>query len=1245
MLACAREIAVWGGLKHPNILPLIGYHISLSANEAWLISPYAPNGNIYTYLEDKRPDAAERVQLAQDTLKGLEYLHTREPPICHGDIKALNVLVNERGRALLCDFGLARNLEARAGEGSVTTTCFGGTTRYLSPESIEKGIQYTAESDIWSWGCLALEILTGHMPFDNVSAPGTVVVHIQKGELPADVYNVECPEHIRQLLLGCWERKPDDRPSATACLTKLNDEKSTSLAALDNLRIRRAALTFGDGDTQIGAGGFGSVHLATIEGWLHSETVAVKKLQTFGDKRRCVRVAIALMRELTVWKDLWHENVVELTGFFLSPDLNDAWLVSPYYKDGNIKEYLARTNAAPFVRLVLVMDIAEGLAYLHTRDPPVCHGDVKPHNVLINSEGRALLCDFGLARSMEGTPTGMTTSTFHQCGSLAYQSPELLMGTSLRSPESDIWAWGCLILTDAPPYKDTPCLGVLVRLILTGVPPSTPASGAWSMKIQEILTRCWSYEPSERPTMVCNLKALRACEFERMWTVQPDSLRKVKDICLSKDGTLLAITFENRLDLYDAQKGCTFPSHSSGLLPSNGFNDMCFSHDTAFLATGHKDGVLVTNLRTFETTYQFKGHTCDVWCLAFAPNESYIASGSLDGTIRFWYLGSNPTPSTDMLPIHLWASILSISSDSQLLAAVTRAGIHVWDVSSKTCLAALNDSMHWVSDLSFTFDRRTLAILRGGHVNEEQIALVTFDTGALGTSEEIDGKWRRERSQWRGLVVGSEATRNATMEMPGPHSSIVASYSTPDDALQVTELDSGVSFTLARDIQARKAPTSSIMTTTREELERELVDSVCVKKLYLLRDEGLFHRKVLACAREITVWGGLKHLNILPLLGYHISLENNEVWLASPHASSGNISAYLRRRRPDAAERIELALDTLKGLEYLHTRESPICHGDIKALNVLVNDRGRAQLCDFGLARNLEATPHEGSAATTGFGGTTRYLSPESVEESIQYTLESDVWAWGCLALEIFTGLAPYHDVPAVGTVIVRIQRGDPPADVHNIDCPEHIRQLLLSCWERRPGDRLSATACLTKLNAFSGLIAGGLSLWEIPEMVESYLRDLKTSLDPLDHLRIARYALTFKDEDTQIGVGGFGSVHRATMGDTFDSRVVAVKKLQTFGDKRHCVRVGIALARELTVWETLNHPNIIQLIGFHMGSNLEDAWLISPYYKDGNIKEYLARTNVTSLTRLALLIDVAEGLSYLHARDPPVSHGDIKPV
>ncbi|KAJ7142922.1 kinase-like domain-containing protein, partial [Mycena epipterygia] len=96
-----KEIDIWLSLRHPNILQFLG--ANTLDNKPFIVMPHIPH-NARQFLV-QRP-MFDLIYILRDISRGLEYLHSRK--ICHGDLKGLNVLVDNSERAVLCDFGLSR---------------------------------------------------------------------------------------------------------------------------------------------------------------------------------------------------------------------------------------------------------------------------------------------------------------------------------------------------------------------------------------------------------------------------------------------------------------------------------------------------------------------------------------------------------------------------------------------------------------------------------------------------------------------------------------------------------------------------------------------------------------------------------------------------------------------------------------------------------------------------------------------------------------------------------------------------------------------------------------------------------------------------------------------------------------------------------------------------------------------------------------------------------------------------------
>ncbi|KIO20397.1 hypothetical protein M407DRAFT_29974, partial [Tulasnella calospora MUT 4182] len=103
-----NELSLMATISHPNIVKLVGFVENMREGHAWIVLRWEANGNVREFLRLGEWDIPEHISLIQDVANGAEYLHSREPPICHGDLKSLNILVDSSYHALITDFGSAR---------------------------------------------------------------------------------------------------------------------------------------------------------------------------------------------------------------------------------------------------------------------------------------------------------------------------------------------------------------------------------------------------------------------------------------------------------------------------------------------------------------------------------------------------------------------------------------------------------------------------------------------------------------------------------------------------------------------------------------------------------------------------------------------------------------------------------------------------------------------------------------------------------------------------------------------------------------------------------------------------------------------------------------------------------------------------------------------------------------------------------------------------------------------------------
>ncbi|KAI4388708.1 hypothetical protein MLD38_001013 [Melastoma candidum] len=169
-----NEAGVLSRIRNRRLVNLVGFCDDASDGRLILVVEYMPNGSLHELLHGSAhpPGLARRIRLALQVAKAVRWLHSLEPPVIHRDIKSCNVLIDEKQNARLGDFGLA--LRGQAGDARATRTPPAGTLGYLDPSYLAPG-DLSTKSDVFSFGILLLEILSGRNAIDVNYSPSSVV--------------------------------------------------------------------------------------------------------------------------------------------------------------------------------------------------------------------------------------------------------------------------------------------------------------------------------------------------------------------------------------------------------------------------------------------------------------------------------------------------------------------------------------------------------------------------------------------------------------------------------------------------------------------------------------------------------------------------------------------------------------------------------------------------------------------------------------------------------------------------------------------------------------------------------------------------------------------------------------------------------------------------------------------------------------------------------------------------------------
>ncbi|KAM8781295.1 mitogen-activated protein kinase kinase kinase 9 isoform 2-T2 [Rhynchonycteris naso] len=214
-----QEAKLFAMLKHPNIIALRG--VCLKEPNLCLVMEFARGGPLNRVLSGKRIPPDILVNWAVQIARGMNYLHDEAiVPIIHRDLKSSNILVLQKvengdlsNKILkITDFGLAREWHR------TTKMSAAGTYAWMAPEVIRASM-FSKGSDVWSYGVLLWELLTGEVPFRGIDGLAVAYgVAMNKLALPIPS---TCPEPFAKLMEDCWNPDPHSRPSFTNILDQL----------------------------------------------------------------------------------------------------------------------------------------------------------------------------------------------------------------------------------------------------------------------------------------------------------------------------------------------------------------------------------------------------------------------------------------------------------------------------------------------------------------------------------------------------------------------------------------------------------------------------------------------------------------------------------------------------------------------------------------------------------------------------------------------------------------------------------------------------------------------------------------------------------------------------------------------------------------------------------------------------------------------------------------------------------------
>ncbi|KAL2918541.1 hypothetical protein HK105_201942 [Polyrhizophydium stewartii] len=1062
--AFEKQVSAWFALSHPNILPLHG--ACINADHPFFVTPLmisAPKASINQSLFE------DHINIVLCAARGMQYLHERQPPVIHGDLKANNVLIGHDGSVRICDFGMSFvKVDLRA-----DTQRRSSAVRWSAPEILDRQSKPDLSSDVFSFAMTALEIMTGKVPFANAMDEKAVAHAIRRGVRPARADSI--PDALWDLLDDCWNKDPAERPAFAQVVRRIealvspNAASSPSLNAifstsrilgetLSRIVLRASAeqslnLVLGsDANPQDLSAAIvedaaqlpklldNAIALA-LQGELELPSQRLETLHAISQNQQMLLEVVAAERRDALHRllETARRMIVARVGRSLVP--SEEWsidadevhvLFDRKIGEGSYGEvYPAKRDGRDIAVKIIIgghsRAAVEAIRHEAFVWRPLRHPNIlRLRGVCLNTDTPFVVMPLMRTNAAEFTANNPDVKMDVRIGILFGVAQGMHYLHSRGSPviHGDLKARSILLGNNGEVcvsdfgmafIKSNSSINTKRRAMSTRwMAPEAQITGykldpsmdlfAFAMTAVEILTGRVPFADQHNDKTVGNMikRNKRPNRPEKV----PDQLWSVIEDCWHENPSARPTFAEVVALMQDLPR--SLPSFDNAPPLS-----VAFSDGIDFVAEAQACARLAGEVPTNQMAV--KAVTDLLLRVAIAATEQKahrtdpLTTEELERLFEF--VAELKRFLRRMADMHQLCRLLNFVTTAERLKQFDRRLYDLQLVRQNNALVQVG----LVADASRKDAAELHEIVRSLIKNAKDkfdVPKQRLET-MLSIEEHTDTLLGllpvRYREQLGTLL---EQTRLFLKK----------------DAANGLPESNGWSIS-AKDVVFSTGKRFAKGSFGEVYLGRWKSERVVLKVMF--DDDN--HVAIDELENEVSAWFPLDHENVLKLY-------------VMPEMREDARDFVTKHRELSVAKRIGILLDVARGMKYLHQRQPPVIHGDLKANNVLIGHDGCVRICDFGMS----FVKVDQRADTQRRTGAVRWAAPEVHNQQCKLDLSSDVFSFAMTAIELLTGDVPFAEDRQADSIVEEwIKDGERPSRPQGT--PDALWELIRKCWNQNP--------------------------------------------------------------------------------------------------------------------------------------------------------------------------------------------------